>query len=98
MRIPNLLSETWKRVTDQLLVALVTWTMVFAPAMAAAQDKPQLQKATSASQARPAGVAKASVEKEASAVKSERSGGPQEGIKVHGHWVIEVRNPDGSLA
>ncbi len=26
------------------------------------------------------------------------SGGPQEGIKVHGDWVIEVRNPDGSLA
>jgi len=25
------------------------------------------------------------------------SRGPQEGIKVHGHWVIEVRNPDGSL-
>jgi len=24
-------------------------------------------------------------------------GGPQEGIKVHGHWVIEVRNPDGGL-
>ncbi|MEW6684218.1 MAG: hypothetical protein AB1451_15075 [Nitrospirota bacterium] len=23
--------------------------------------------------------------------------GPQEGIKVHGHWVIEVRNPDGKL-
>lgn len=22
----------------------------------------------------------------------------QEGIKVHGHWVIEVRNPDGTLA
>jgi len=21
-----------------------------------------------------------------------------EGIKVHGHWVIEIRNPDGSLA
>ncbi len=26
------------------------------------------------------------------------SGGPQEGIKVHGDWVIEVRNPDGGLA
>jgi hypothetical protein len=26
------------------------------------------------------------------------SGGPQEGIKVHGRWVIEVRNPDGTLA
>lgn len=24
------------------------------------------------------------------------SGGPQEGIKVHGHWVIIVRDPDGS--
>ncbi len=23
--------------------------------------------------------------------------GAQEGIKVHGHWTIEVRNPDGSL-
>jgi len=22
---------------------------------------------------------------------------PSQGIKVHGHWVIEVRNPDGSL-
>ena len=25
------------------------------------------------------------------------SGGPQEGIKVHGHWTIEVRDPDGTL-
>jgi hypothetical protein len=24
-------------------------------------------------------------------------GGPREGIKVHGHWTIEVRNPDGKL-
>jgi hypothetical protein len=24
--------------------------------------------------------------------------GRQEGIKVHGHWVVEVRNPDGTLA
>jgi hypothetical protein len=24
--------------------------------------------------------------------------GKSEGIKVHGHWVIEIRNPDGSLA
>lgn len=26
------------------------------------------------------------------------SGAPDEGIKVHGRWTIEVRNPDGSLA
>ena len=24
--------------------------------------------------------------------------GPQEGIKVHGHWIIDVKNPDGTLA
>lgn len=25
------------------------------------------------------------------------SGGPAEGVKVHAHWVIQVREPDGSL-
>jgi len=25
-------------------------------------------------------------------------GGQQEGIKIHGHWVIIIRNPDGSVA
>jgi hypothetical protein len=25
------------------------------------------------------------------------AGGPREGIHVHGHWVIDVRNPDGTL-
>ena len=28
----------------------------------------------------------------------QRSGAPSEGIKVHGHWTLEIRNPDGSLA
>jgi hypothetical protein len=28
----------------------------------------------------------------------EISRGPREGVKVHGHWVIDVRNPDGTLA
>lgn len=27
----------------------------------------------------------------------ESKGGPKEGIKVHGHWTIDVRNPDGTL-
>ena len=26
------------------------------------------------------------------------SGGKKEGIKVHGHWVLEIKNTDGSLA
>ena len=25
------------------------------------------------------------------------AGGPKEGIKVHGHWTIDIRNPDGKL-
>ncbi len=29
---------------------------------------------------------------------SAEGAGPQEGIKVHGQWVLEVRNPDGTLA
>ena len=28
----------------------------------------------------------------------EASRGPLEGVKVHGHWVINVKNPDGTLA
>ncbi len=34
----------------------------------------------------------------AQAPKAAPSGGPHEGIQVHGHWVIEVKNPDGTLA
>jgi hypothetical protein len=30
--------------------------------------------------------------------KQADSGGKNEGIKVHGHWVLETKNPDGSLA
>ena len=29
---------------------------------------------------------------------AQRDGTPREGVKVHGHWVIDVRNADGSLA
>lgn len=38
-----------------------------------------------------------STEREKSA-KAKSSGGQQEGIKVHGHWSIDIRNPNGSLA
>ncbi|HEY2433157.1 MAG TPA: hypothetical protein VGI12_10835 [Vicinamibacterales bacterium] len=33
----------------------------------------------------------------ASPVWAQNSGGAHQDIKVHGHWVIEIRNPDGSL-
>jgi len=31
------------------------------------------------------------------AVPSGATSGPVEGVRVHGHWTIEVRNPDGTL-
>jgi hypothetical protein len=31
------------------------------------------------------------------AEESAHHGGPHEGIQVHGHWTIEVHNPDGTL-
>jgi hypothetical protein len=37
-------------------------------------------------------------EKTGAAEKEEPRGGPSDGIKVHGHWTIDVKNPDGSLA
>lgn len=39
--------------------------------------------------------------KPSKATQAEREvshGGPQEGIKVHGHWTIVIKNPDGSVA
>lgn len=32
------------------------------------------------------------------AAPPDRRGGPHEGLTVHGHWTLEVRNPDGSVA
>jgi len=41
-------------------------------------------------------AATASSKKSSAATRAQ--GGQQEGIKIHGHWVIEIRNPDGSVA
>src|SRR5271157_630852 len=43
-------------------------------------------------------VAKPDAKKPAAAAEKPEPGGKSEGIKVHGHWVLEVRNPDGTLA
>jgi hypothetical protein len=55
--------------------------------MVAAQDK---QAKTTTPSTRSA------IDAESAAGKS--AAGPREGIKVHGHWTVEVRNADGSLA
>lgn len=48
----------------------------------------------------PAGAAAQQAKKETPPTKAQAqkgSGGVQDGIKLHGNWVIEVRNPDGTL-
>jgi hypothetical protein len=37
-------------------------------------------------------------EKPGAAATAKKPGGLTEGLQVHGHWVIDVRNPDGGLA
>ena len=51
-----------------------------------------------ATPAAPAAVPANSPSAEQTAAQGERKpGGNHEGIQVHGHWVIEVRNPDGTV-
>jgi len=44
------------------------------------------------------GTSTGACEADAEVVEDKPAGGPHEGIKVHGHWTIDVRNPDGTLA
>jgi hypothetical protein len=43
-------------------------------------------------------VAESACQADAEVIGDKPSGGPREGVKVHGHWTIDVRNPDGTLA
>jgi hypothetical protein len=73
-------------------------TALAAAAFFSLQAQVQIKAATSAASATPATAAakpKASTEEATAAVPNDAS---QQGIKVHGHWTIDVRNPDGTLA
>lgn len=63
---------------------------------AAKPEQPASPMRTDGGKARSGQEEAASAENAWAQEKAER-GGRHEGIKVHGHWTIEVRNPDGSL-
>jgi len=67
----------------QLISVSLAALMALLPAMAAAQERPAPQ---------------APAKKTAPGNRERLSGGPQEGIKVHGHWNIVIKNPNGSVA
>jgi hypothetical protein len=45
----------------------------------------------------PSAIQSVNAQSPAKATASSQGGGQKEAIKVHGHWTIEVRNPDGKL-
>jgi hypothetical protein len=81
---------SFERLESQMNLSKVIFVAVVCAALGlgqAGQDrKPSEEK-----------VAKPDATKPATAEKAE-PGGKSEGIKVHGHWIIDVRNPDGTLA
>jgi hypothetical protein len=74
-----------KQIGKVMLRALLIVTLVFGVAPVAQAQMP-------------AAKAKAALAKSPPAPAAKRAGGAREGIKVHGHWTIEIRNPDGTLA
>jgi len=75
---------------------VVGLSLVAALALGAATMS-QAQAQSGSAQAAPA-KAKATAPVAQTVAKKPATKGQSEGIRVHGHWVIEVKNPDGSLA
>ena len=81
-----------------LLAMLVAGLMLSgAQAQSAKQNQKSDKQASRSSQAQPPSAGSKAAEEESAPANKEHAGGPQEGIKIHGHWVIDVRNPDGKL-
>lgn len=66
-----------------------------ASTQAAAQLPQKIQEAPPAASAQPG--EEQSVTAPKAGPEQSAPGGQHEGIKVHGHWIIEVRNPDGTV-
>jgi len=80
-----------------LVLATLCATVLSAPGIAWAQSKP-VQTEPSAALGQAARQAPPATQPTPSAATGEPAPkGAHEGIKVHGHWTIEVRNPDGKL-
>lgn len=105
--------KNWNNILNVLARTALAFMFVFGQNAWAlqgqnAKDKPTSSAAAKSKQApgnpSMAGGEKSQSTEEETATKENSSnrdnsqrGGQHEGIKVHGHWTIEVRNPDGKL-
>jgi hypothetical protein len=100
--------QNWKQVVSAAARILLACALVSVQGASAqdstAQGRPKpVATQTSEKQAPPAAKANARVEEpqketaQAIAAEKQSGNGSHEGIKVHGHWTIEVRNPDGTV-
>jgi hypothetical protein len=82
-----------------VLLAVLVGGLVLpgAQAQSAKQNQKSDKQTSGSSQAQAPSAGGKAGEEESAPANKEHAGGPQEGIKVHGHWVIDVRDPDGKL-
>jgi hypothetical protein len=101
-------SKQWKTWTNVVVKTLLANALVLSQSALAGQNqnnKATTQSAQKTASQQPAAT-QASGEVASKTPAGKRHGeifehasgnGPQEGIKVHGHWTIEVSNPDGRV-
>lgn len=82
-------SHMWNQVAAIALVAAVT----FGSSLSVAQ-----QKGTPSGKLHAASAQGSANSSQSAAKEDARRGVPQEGIRVHGHWSIVIKNADGSVA
>ncbi len=88
--------EVIARIAGPGLVLATLLAMVLAGSIAGRAQASATSPAVPA--ATPAKAAPAANAAQPTAASERKPGGNHEGITVHGHWIIEVRNPDGKLA
>lgn len=100
--------KNWSNILSALARTALAFVFIFGQTAWAIQgqnatDKARAKEKQATVNQSSAAAAKASASEEETATEESSSaqensyrGGPHEGIKVHGHWTIDVKNPDGT--
>src|SRR5882762_9418538 len=94
MNLHKLRDNASRKIGKSAFASALAWMLACAPQAVQAQTNSQAQKPKSVSNAAAGSATSAASQ---GGEKSSGAGGPHEGIKVHGHWSIDIRKPDGTL-